>query len=53
MVSCELCTNLIIQHGLPFKCVEYQELRTWISYLNPNVTLISRNTTKFKNVLKK
>jgi len=46
MVDRELCANLIIRHGLPFKFVEYQELRTWISYLNPYATLVSRNTIK-------
>jgi len=51
MVSRELCANLIIRHGLPFKFVEYPELRTWISYLNPEATLVSRNTIK-KDILR-
>jgi len=46
MVSCEMCANSIIQHGLPFKFVEYKKLRTWITYMNPYVTLVSRNTIK-------
>ena len=41
MVSCELCANLILRYGLPFKFVEYPELRTWISYFNPEATLVS------------
>ena len=51
MVSRELCANLIIQHGLPFNFVEYEALRTWISYLNPDACLVSRNTIK-SDVLK-
>jgi len=46
MVSYELLANLIIRHGLPFKFVEYEELRTWITYLNLDVVLLSRNTIK-------
>jgi len=46
MVSCELCANLIIRHGLPFKFVEYEELRTLITYLNLDAILVSRNTIK-------
>jgi len=46
MVSRELCANLIIRHGLPFKFVEYEELRTWITYLNHYAILVSRNTIK-------
>jgi len=30
----------------PFKFVEYEELRTWISYLNLCMILISINTRK-------
>ena len=43
MVSRELCANLIIQHGLPFNFVEYEALRIWITYLNPDACLVSRN----------
>jgi len=35
MVSYELCVNIIIKHDLLFKFVGYEELRTWITYLNP------------------
>jgi len=45
-VSCDLCANLTIWYGLSFKFVEYEELRTWITYLNPDATLVSRNTIK-------
>jgi len=51
MVSHELCANLIIQHGLPFNFVKYEVLRTWITYLNFDACLVSRNTIK-SDVLK-
>lgn len=46
MVSCELCANLIIWYGLSFNFFEHPKLRTWISYLNRDATLVSRNTVK-------
>jgi len=46
MVSGELYANLIIWHVLPFKFVKYWVLRTWISYLNLDVTIIFENTIK-------
>jgi len=46
MVSHELCANLIIRHGLQFEIIEYEEFQTWISYLSPDATLVSRNTIK-------
>ena len=46
MVSRELCANLIIQHDLPFNFVEYEALRTWITYPNPDACLVSRNALK-------
>jgi len=51
MVSCELCAYLIIWHGLPFSFVGYEELKTWITYLNLDATLVSTNTIK-RDVLK-
>jgi len=51
MVSHVLCVNLIIRCGLLFKFVEYPKLRSWISYLNPEATIISRNTIK-KDILR-
>jgi len=42
----ELCANLIIRHGLPLNFFEYKKLNTWISYLNPDAILVSRNTIK-------
>jgi len=46
MVCRQLCVNLIIQHGLPFNFVEYEALRIWISYINHDACLVSRNTIK-------
>lgn len=42
----ELCANLIIRHGLPFNFVEYEVVRSWITYMNPNAILLSRNMMK-------
>jgi len=50
MVSRELCANLIIRQGLPFKFVECPELRTWITYLNPKATLVSRKEGHIENI---
>ncbi|RDX79021.1 hypothetical protein CR513_40605, partial [Mucuna pruriens] len=46
MVLHDFWAALILKHDLPSKFVEYEELRSWIKYLNPNAILISRNTTK-------
>ncbi|XP_068504330.1 zinc finger BED domain-containing protein RICESLEEPER 4-like [Phaseolus vulgaris] len=46
VVHRELLSNLIIRHNLPYKFVEYPELRTWIRYLCPDAIMISRNTVK-------
>ncbi|XP_068497713.1 zinc finger BED domain-containing protein RICESLEEPER 4-like [Phaseolus vulgaris] len=46
VVHRELLSNLIIRHNLPYKFVEYPELRTWISYLCLDAIMISRNTVK-------
>jgi len=40
-----LC-ELIVRHNLPYKFVDYLELRNWISYLCPDAIMVSRNTTK-------
>jgi len=46
MVSRELCANLTIRQGLPFKFVEYEELRGWITYVNLDAAWVSGNTIK-------
>ncbi|RDX93983.1 hypothetical protein CR513_23688, partial [Mucuna pruriens] len=45
MISHNLCVALVLKHDLP------KELRSWIKYLNPDATPISRNTAK-ANVLR-
>ena len=42
----ELLSNIIIRHNLPYKFVEYPELRTWINYLCPYAIMVSRNIVK-------
>lgn len=44
MVS--MCAAAIIKHDLPFAFVEYDLVRSWISYLNPDAIPITRNTAK-------
>jgi len=46
MVACELLIEAIIAHDLPFKFVEFEKIRNWVKYLNPDAINISRNTTK-------
>jgi len=46
MISRGMCANLVIQHGLPLKFVKYEVFRTWLTYLNPNASLVCRNTIK-------
>lgn len=46
LVSCEMCARLIIKRGLPFKFVEFEELTTWLQYLNLDYIPITRNTAK-------
>ena len=46
VVSRELCASLILKHDLPFSFVEYEGLRKWIKYLNPDAIPISRNTAR-------
>uniref|UniRef100_A0A803NAV6 BED-type domain-containing protein n=1 Tax=Chenopodium quinoa TaxID=63459 RepID=A0A803NAV6_CHEQI len=36
----------IVKHGLPFQFAEYEGIRNVFSYLQPDVKLFSRNTTK-------
>jgi len=40
-------TMAIVKHGLPFKFVEYKWIRELLSYLNPGVKHVSRNTIVF------
>ena len=42
----ELLVAAIVMHELPLSFVEYSGVRTMMSYLNPDVTMISRNTAK-------
>ena len=43
----ELVVAAIVMHDLPLSFVEYVGVRAFCSYLNPNATLVSRNTLKF------
>jgi len=43
-VSREKYSRVIIRHNLPFISVEYEELRDYFSYLNPDYKCYSRNT---------
>jgi hypothetical protein len=42
----ELLVASVIKHDLPFRYVEYKGIREMIKYLNPDASLISRNTLK-------
>lgn len=43
-VAREKFSRVIIRHDLPFLCVEYEELRDYISYMNPDYKCYTRNT---------
>lgn len=43
-ISRGLVASVVIKHDLPFSFVEYDGIRAWIKYLNPDVHSISRNT---------
>ncbi|CAA7049020.1 unnamed protein product [Microthlaspi erraticum] len=43
-VAREKFSRVIIRHNLPFLCVEYEELRDYLSYLNPDYKCYTRNT---------
>ncbi|KAI5429499.1 hypothetical protein KIW84_034185 [Lathyrus oleraceus] len=45
-VSRSMCATAIIAHDLPYKFVEFQKIRDWMKYLNPEFSPISRNTAK-------
>ncbi|CAL5207197.1 unnamed protein product [Lathyrus oleraceus] len=45
-VSRSMCATAIIAHDLPYKYVEFQKIRDWMKYLNPEFSPISRNTAK-------
>jgi len=49
----ELLCELIIRHNLPYKFVEYPELRNWISYLCPNAIMVTRKMILGDCTLKK
>ncbi|KAL7584678.1 zinc finger BED domain-containing protein RICESLEEPER 2-like [Lactuca sativa] len=42
---CELVSEVIVKHDLPFKFVEYEGIREVFRYLNENVVTYTRNTT--------
>ncbi|KAI5441108.1 hypothetical protein KIW84_010535 [Lathyrus oleraceus] len=46
LVSREMCARLIIKRDLPFKFAEFEEITTWLQYLNPDYIPITRNTAK-------
>jgi len=41
----KLLARAIIKHGLPYNFVEYEGIREWIKYINPDVDMKCRNTT--------
>nr|GLL33406.1 zinc finger BED domain-containing protein RICESLEEPER 2-like [Ipomoea trifida] len=43
-IARELLASAVIKHDLPFSFVEYDGIRKWEKYLNPDVPSISRNT---------
>nr|GMD47281.1 zinc finger BED domain-containing protein RICESLEEPER 2-like [Ipomoea batatas] len=43
-IARELLASAVIKHDLPFSFVEYDGIRKWQKYLNPDVPSISRNT---------
>lgn len=43
-IARELLAAAIIKHDLPFSFVEYDGIRTFLQYVNPNLPCISRNT---------
>nr|GMD48446.1 zinc finger BED domain-containing protein RICESLEEPER 2-like [Ipomoea batatas] len=43
-IARELLAYAVIKHDLPFSFVEYDGIRKWRKYLNPDVPSISRNT---------
>lgn len=45
-VSRGMCADAIIMHDLPYNFVEFQKIRDWLKYLNPDFVPISRNTAK-------
>jgi len=45
-VSREMCAAMIIAHNLPYKFVEFQKIRDWLKYLNPNFVFVTQNTAK-------
>ncbi|KAH7667122.1 Tam3-transposase (Ac family) protein [Dioscorea alata] len=43
-IARDLLAAAVIKHDLPFSFVEYDGIRAWIKYLNPDGICISRNT---------
>ena len=42
----QLLAYCVVKHELPFQFVEYEGVRDLLAYLNPDVKLVVRNTTK-------
>ena len=42
----KLATYAIIKHDLPFHFIEYEDIRSLLSYICENVKLVSRNIIK-------
>ncbi|EOY19162.1 T6D22.19, putative [Theobroma cacao] len=43
--GCDMLVEAIIKHELPYAFVEYDKIRAWAQYVNPNVVMHCRNTT--------
>lgn len=41
--ECEKLAEAIIEYNLLYSIVEYDEIRNWVNYINPNVVMHSRN----------
>src|ERR1044072_9501546 len=39
-----MLAQAIAMHDLPFNFVEFEKIRDWVNYLNPNARMPSRNT---------
>ncbi|KAH7688641.1 Tam3-transposase (Ac family) protein [Dioscorea alata] len=46
-IARDLLAAAVIKHDLPFSFVEYDGIRAWIKYVNPDGVCISRNTLVF------
>ena len=46
-IAHDLLAAAVIKHDLPFLFVEYDGIRAWMKYVNPDGACISRNTLIF------